>query len=874
MRPRRPARRQRTGPPIARHDPPLLAHDTFPAPPVTTAHPSPTRWRALRSEMIGLGGVLLATLVAAWHLLRGGTMIGEDAAAFFYPMFAELGRRLAAGDIPAWSTHQLSGAPFAADPQSGWGYVPAMLLFALFPLAAAVQTMLMFHLALAGLATYALGRVLGLGIAGALIGAVAYQHAALTYLRADCCMAHIQVGAWFPALLVGAELALQSRTWRSRIVWWGAAAFALSQIFAGWLGQGAYYTGLVLGGYLLYRTLIAPAADPGRRPLARVVALLLHSAAIGAWGVALAATGILPRLEYNGQTFLAGGVYGGQAAGEAIIGGWTVRQAVTELLGHGVFFTGGAVLALAALAGLARGRHATPAFAALAIGILLLTGPALDPNPIQTLLYHLLPRFESINRHFPQRATLVFALAPALLAGATVDALPSWRHRRWLVLALAWLPLGAGLLIATRDVTVPRPTLVAAALAGALIVASVLVPGRITAARWLIPAALMVLVVADLQIGNRGTMIPSRDFHRTDLDRYYAPGGAGRFLQQAALMEPPFRFVGYDPGIHPPTDLRAPLYRYHFADPRTYALIVNNRASVLGLDDVQGYNPIQSRRYVEFQTALNGFVQEYREANVYAGGLSSPLLDLLNARYIVIPAQIPADRLDLQQLVRDDPTVYQDDQSRVLLNQDAVPRAWIVHQAIRMERDGDLTPLANGSVDPRQVALLETDLPSLAQPTDPTADVATIVSSEPDVIRLRTGTGAPGLLMLSEITSPGWHATVDGRAVDVEIADHALRAVPIPAGEHTVELRYQPRSLRIGLIISLAALLLLAAAVVWRWWPAGRRRGGSNGGSRRAATTPDLETVLASVEPIPGSSTHDLEDQIKDAAEERRERHR
>jgi len=818
----RPTGKKRNGPPIASQDPRSLAPNPSPVPPATIALPSTAGEKFLRTDAIGIAGVLLATLVAAWHLLHGGTMIGEDAAAFFYPMFAELGRRLAAGDIPAWSTHQLSGAPFAADPQSGWGYAPAMVLFALLPLATAVQTMLLFHLALAALATYALGRVLGLGIAGALIAAVAYQHAALTYLRADCCMAHIQVGAWIPALLVGAELALQSRTWRSRIVWWGGAAFALSQIFAGWLGQGAYYTGLVLGGFLLYRTLIVPAAGVGRRPLARLIALLLHGAAIGGWGVALAAAGILPRLEYNGQTFLAGGVYGGQAAGEAIIGGWTIRQGATELLGHGVFFTGGAVLTLAVLAGLARGRHATPAFATLAIGILLLTGPALDPNPVQTLLYHLLPSFESINRHFPQRATLVFALAPAFLAGATVDALPSWRHHRWLVLALAWLPLGAGLLIATRGVTVPRATLVAAALAGALVVASVVLPSRITAARWLIPAALVVLVVADLQIGNRETMAPPRDFHRTDLDAYYAPGGAGRFLQQAAQTEPPFRFFGYDPGIHPPTDLRAPLYRYHFADPRTYALIVNNRASVLGLDDIQGYNPIQSRRYVEFQTALNGFVQEYREANVYAGGLTSPLLNLLNARYVVIPAQIPADRLDLQQLVRDHQTVYQDDQSRVLLNQNALPRAWIVHQAIRMERDGDLTPFANGSVDPRRVALLETDPPPLAPPADPTADMATITSYQPDVIRLRTRSDAPGLLMLSEITNPGWRATVDGRSVAVEIADHALQAVPIPAGEHTVALRYQPRSLQIGLVISLVALALLAAACVWSNLPTRR----------------------------------------------------
>ena len=38
-----------------------------------------------------------------------------------------------------------------------------------------------------------------------------------------------------------------------------------------------------------------------------------------------------------------------------------------------------------------------------------------------------------------------------------------------------------------------------------------------------------------------------------------------------------------------------------------------------------------------------------------------------------------------------------------------------------------------------------------------------------------------------------------------------LRAVPVPAGEHTVELRYESWSLRIGLAVSLISYLLLIA---------------------------------------------------------------
>jgi uncharacterized membrane protein YfhO len=75
------------------------------------------------------------------------------------------------------------------------------------------------------------------------------------------------------------------------------------------------------------------------------------------------------------------------------------------------------------------------------------------------------------------------------------------------------------------------------------------------------------------------------------------------------------------------------------------------------------------------------------------------------------------------------------------------------------------------------------------------------------------------LVGLSEIYDPGWDAWIDGKKTDVHIADHALRAVAVPAGTHTVELHYTPPYLRLGLAITLgtlAALALTAGAILWR----------------------------------------------------------
>jgi uncharacterized membrane protein YfhO len=82
------------------------------------------------------------------------------------------------------------------------------------------------------------------------------------------------------------------------------------------------------------------------------------------------------------------------------------------------------------------------------------------------------------------------------------------------------------------------------------------------------------------------------------------------------------------------------------------------------------------------------------------------------------------------------------------------------------------------------------------------------------------------MLVLSEVYFPAWKAYVDGNSTEVYPANHALRAVRVPAGEHTVEFRYESWSLQLGIAITLATLavafgLVTAALLRWRrgWNP-------------------------------------------------------
>jgi hypothetical protein len=721
-----------------------------------------------RDELPWVATLAAVIIIGVFPLIAGGITAGIDTLTFFYPMFSFLGEQLRSGNIPGWTPAQFSGMPFAADPESGWTYLPAMLFFTLLPVVAAAKTLLLFHALLAALSMYGLARTLAMPRISAFVAGSSYALSYFFYTRSICCPAHIFVLAWLPTILLFIRLASNARTWPIRVWCWAVAGLALSQTIAGWIGQGSYYAVLLTAGFVAYLELLQPrhAAWPLGRRLGRMAVSL---GAVLAWAAGFAAAGVLPRVEFVNASNLAGG-YQGPSATQ---GGFSLQDVFSYLL----IFDGVAVILLAIAAPfLARRRFLTPFFAIIAVLAVILS--LRDATPLHLAAYALFPRFGELHQHSPERVLLVFYPAAAILAGATT----AW-FQRWSRLSFA---------------------MVGVVLANLLLVNW-----------WFAPA------------GSR----------HLDLDAYYSPAGVAAFLRNQGEGGE-FRFAGYDPAF---ITLRYGLevrYIWQMFEPGATSLLVNNRATLLGLQDIQGYNPLQLQRYVEFFDALNGEAQEYHGRYVLPGGLDSPLLDLLNARYIVIPAEFASDRTDLQGLVEKHPIVYRDDLVQIVENRDAFPRAWIVHEAQQVERGAALDLLASGSVDARTTALLEVAPPPLTPANDPSKDLVLVERYEPDAIRLRTSSDALGLLVLSEMYYSAWNAYVDGAPTTVSVADHTLRAVALPAGEHVVELRYESTALRIGLVISLAtygAFGMLGMLIVWRRLVSGRR---GHGVGRAAGPVP------------------------------------
>ncbi|MDP9379219.1 MAG: YfhO family protein [Chloroflexota bacterium] len=781
------------------------------------------------ADLLSVLLLIALTVVVQWSNLTEGTVIGQDSTTMFYPWYAYMGERLRSGDIPAWNPYQFSGTPFAGDPQSGWMYLPAMLLFTLLPLSLAAKAYMFLHLALAGVGAYALARVLRMGATAALLSGISYGFCSLLYERNISFFGWSAVMAWLPFTILFSELALRSGCRLMRGVWWGGSALCLSQILAGWLGQGSYYALLALGGYVAYRTLLDP-PDSALGIRARLGMLVLHGSALLLFAFALAAAGVLPRLEYNAVSNLAGGYDG--ARYQAVIGGWSIRNWARLLNRGNHYYAGGVTFALALLAAfVARRRHATPYFVVLTLAVLVLTGQG--PTPLHSLLFLLLPGFSRLHPHHPQVIGLVLYLGPAILAGATWNHL-SKRGREAAFLAL--LPVAAVVIVRALGGSVAGSTLLVVALTGALFAAAVLLPR----ARGITTALLLLVAFADLFAAGRG-LVENR-YGKTDLDSLYAPTGAASFLRQKGKEEQ-FRYLGFAENLNG----RQFYYQTQYARPLAKAVISTGRSVPVGLQDIQGYNPVHIARYEQLFTALNRDFLGYRISYVSPQGVRSPLLDLLNVRYVLVPTSRNLRGSSTEWLESTYPTAYADSASQVFERSGTLPRAWIVHSAREAGSGEALKLLSSGGVNPRSTALLEQPPPSLAAVADPSADRAAITSYEAERIELRTSTGAAGMLVMSEVYYPAWKAYVDGLPVPVYVANHLLRAVPIPAGDHAVELRYESTALSAGIALSLLAYLALAALYV----AAVRRRLGparglaSDTGTHGEKSFPDRNLILS-----------------------------
>ena len=227
---------------------------------------------------------------------------------------------------------------------------------------------------------------------------------------------------------------------------------------------------------------------------------------------------------------------------------------------------------------------------------------------------------------------------------------------------------------------------------------------------------------------------------------------------------------------------------------------------------VGGYHAAKLRRYQELiDHHISSEMQEvYREV-VSAGGEMEevdgslfPVLNMLNTRYFVFPIGDKGETVPVQ-------------------NPYALGNAWFVNQVMYVANANEeiaalssFKPYTTAVVDGRFKASLH-DASILT--ADSTANI-TLQTYEPNHLRYSTSNTQDGVAVFSEIYYPdGWQVTIDGQPAEMARANYVLRALYIPAGEHTVEMTFDPKSLHTTETLAYAGyglFLLVLIGLIWK----------------------------------------------------------
>jgi hypothetical protein len=193
--------------------------------------------------------------------------------------------------------------------------------------------------------------------------------------------------------------------------------------------------------------------------------------------------------------------------------------------------------------------------------------------------------------------------------------------------------------------------------------------------------------------------------------------------------------------------------------------------------------------------------------------LHQNLIDFLNVKYVISPYPIPEPAMakvgEAQHIVGNRQVPL-----GIFENKNVLPRA---HLAGSYKKFDDpkaaLGYLASGDFDPRKQVILY-EKPEHTPSPDSTAS-AELITHDLQEVKVQTTSAQPQILVLADTYVPaGWRVTVDGQNAKILQANHAFRAVSLPAGAHEVIFTYSSRGFQIGLWLTILSTAVVAGCIV------------------------------------------------------------
>lgn len=749
------------------------------------------------SGLLPIPGDILIGAYFPWLDYKWGYEVGvpvknplpSDVISLLYP-WRSLAMSIAqSGNIPLWDPTILLGTPLLANFQSAvLNPLNVLFLFFAHPLAWSIEVIT--QPVLISMATFLYLKNLGLKNIAATFGGLVFAFSGFSLVW----MEYNTIGytlIFFPLALLFVDKLIQ----KPRPIFAFLLALSLClQLLSGY-PQITVYTVIFSTLYFLYRLSI------NRTGI--LLKTTLYFVGIGS-SLLLSAVQLLPSLELLNlsiravdKTAAAGGIqflplphlitflipdfFGNPATGNYWSGG-SYDNFAFYLPAAAVFFALSAIFSKTIF-------HSKVLIFTLFAGLSLLLA---TDNPISKILtsFDLL----GLRSAVAARALFVFDFSLAVLAAVALERvvgknhLPSFRHFSPFAV-FTGIVLGLGMILLIFNIYYPglvneaanikvalKNSLPAFMIVGLL---TVLVLFKDRFSRFFIPAIFILLII---------NIVYSTDkyFTFTDKNLLYPQTEATAFLKE--------NIEG------------------HRFDREKGEIFPSNTWIPYGLKTASGQNALSLLGTAKYLAVLGQTFPSLPSRFVDVTNVLSPLYNTLDIKYLTV---INRDEKTSTPDINGSPSKYFLEPPfatfknfgtvRLLENQANLGMAWFSTATICSDNEKQvISRLSEEGYDPQE--LIFADCPAEKSKTSTLPGLSKPEEEAPNYLKIHTDSREENYLTLSQAFHPGWEGYIDGKKTDLYRANLALTAIPVPAGSHTVELKYQPQSFWNGLKISLASL--------------------------------------------------------------------
>ncbi len=230
--------------------------------------------------------------------------------------------------------------------------------------------------------------------------------------------------------------------------------------------------------------------------------------------------------------------------------------------------------------------------------------------------------------------------------------------------------------------------------------------------------------------------------------------------------------------------------------------VYNDAFAAYHFKNVGGYSPAKMEHYQDLIDVQMGGAQSQ-------GKFNAEVLNMLNTKYIIFQAG-------------------QQGQVAYQPNPNANGNAWFVQEvktvktadeemmAMNAAALGDTAVVPNAFDSKNTAVMREEFAKSLSGYSFGKDSAATIKLTKYGMNDLSfvSNNTQDGVAVFSDIWYPlGWEATIDGKPAEIMRANYVLRALKIPAGQHTIEFHFRPHSYALGAKLAVSGNIALFALI-------------------------------------------------------------